>query len=325
MKIKRPFFFILTIIFGLATLYIIKDFATLIISSFFLAYMVMPIYRIVRKVIKNKGTSSFIAELIFIVIVSTVFYLAVSRLLSQITNFSSPILIEAIEKIENRTTFNNTIELDNPLTRETINSIIKIGQNIVATTPIMLINSFLLVYTVYYIVKNEEEIYDFIISIAPKDSRAQIARFIGKIDILTREVIYGYFLSAIMISMLTFVLLTILNIRFSADYALFSGITSLIPIVGSWIVPIFLSLYYILRGNYIFALIFIVYGYIATSITTMIKPIVSRNRYNIHPLLFIIGIIVGIYSFGIFGFLIGPIVFGIAQIGFEEIVYKRKI
>lgn len=283
--------------------------------------MINPLYQVIRAVIQNKSASALIAEFLFFGGLIVLVVITVNTLLSHLIGFSSPLLAE---NIENLASFNlSFIDFENPLTQETLVSLGGGVQNIAVRTPLLLIDLFLLTYITYYFLKSSDYVYESVFKIIPPSSKQSIKNFITKVNHLTKEIIYGYFLTAFMITLLTFILLTLIGIEYSVDYSLINGLMSIIPVIGNWILPLFLAFYYFFKQNYLFTIIFIIFAMSTSSLIKMIRPIISRSKYNIHPVLFIIGVIVGFYSLGFFGFLFGPIIFGVAQIGFEQ-VFKKE-
>ncbi len=87
--------------------------------------------------------------------------------------------------------------------------------------------------------------------------------------------------------------------------------------------PIFLAVSYFIQSNYLASILLIIFAVFSSSLAKLFRFIIGRSDGNIHPLLFIIGVFVGFYSLGFFGFLTGPIIFGVLQIGLEEL-FKPK-
>jgi len=284
--------------------------------------MIKPVYNLLRSVLRNKTLSAVLSEFLFFGLIIFCAVFIVNSLLSQISELSSPFLARNIFSLENQTLFNfnlSNIDFDNPLTKETISAVGSNLQQIALKTPLFMINMFLLTYITYFFVKDSKGIKNNVLKMIPAGQKENLNNFIRKVDLLTKEIIYGYFLAAIFVGLLTFVLLTLLGVTYSFDYALFSGLSSLIPVIGNWIVPLFLASYYFINKNYLISIVLTAFAFLTSSLIGMFRPIVSRNLNNIHPLIFIIGVVVGFYSFGLFGFLIGPVLFGIVQIGFQEL------
>lgn len=323
MKVKKPFFLLMSLLLFLVVILLTRHFFVILITCVFLAYIIRPLYLIIRAVIKNKPVSALISEFLFFTVLIFVVIFSVNSLFSQLVKFSSPLLAENLINFENETFLNTSlIDFENPLTKETFFSIGGGLQDFAVRTPLLLLNVFLITYVTYYFIKSGDSIYKTIIKMIPSTSSKRVKRFVKRVDTLTKEIIYGYFLTAFFITLLTFVLFTILGINYSVDFSIISGIASLIPVVGNWIIPLILSIYYLMENNYLFPIIFVTFAILTSYLITMIRPIISRKQYTIHPILFILGVIVGFYSLGFFGFLFGPIIFGIFQIGFEEVFKK---
>ncbi|MBN1923453.1 MAG: AI-2E family transporter [Nanoarchaeota archaeon] len=328
MKIKKPFFLILSLILAVIVFLLTQRYLIILITCLFLSYLIKPLYDLINSVVDNKSASAILSELIFLTTLVIVIVFVINSLLSRLVSISSPLLAENLISIENMTflTFNlSQIDFNNPLTQETLLTIGSSIQTVAARTPLLLIDLFLIIFITYYLIKGANTIYDSILRMIPQQSRKNMVRFFKKVDLITKEILYGYFLTALFIALLTFILLNILGVKYSVDYAILSGLASLIPVIGNWIFPIFLSIYFTLNHNYLIGISLLVFAILTSYLIKMFRPIISKARYNIHPILFILGVVAGFYSMGFLGFLIGPILFGILQSGFEELIKKQSI
>jgi predicted PurR-regulated permease PerM len=82
-----------------------------------------------------------------------------------------------------------------------------------------------------------------------------------------------------------------------------------VPLVGSPLGWVPACLYLLLKGHTAAALGLTAYGIVLVSGSdNVIKPLLLQGRARIHPLLGFLSILGGVLAFGVFGFLIGPVV-----------------
>ncbi|MDD4353757.1 MAG: AI-2E family transporter [Candidatus Nanoarchaeia archaeon] len=326
MKIEKPFLKILLIIVFIATLFLIKNFITLIISCFILSYLIKPLYSWINNIIKNKEASALISELLFFILIMGIFIFIINSVYYQVTNFGSPIISKFINLNESISYLNSSsvlLNLNDDITVQTFNLILEKAKEFTFKTPEMLINILLLIYITFYLIIDSEKILKSLISIIPDNSKKSINSVFLKINNLLKELSFGYFLISIFVMLFSFIFLNFMKMPLAFDYSLISAILSLIPLIGNWIIPIFISLYYIYINNPFKAILMVIFSFFLSYLIKMIRIIVNKNK-TIHPILFIIGVIVGFYSFGLLGFIIGPVLFGIIQISIEEVIGRQK-
>jgi predicted PurR-regulated permease PerM len=325
-KIKKPFLNILLIILSVISLFIIKDFITLLLTGIILSYLIKPVYRWINNIINNNSASALISELLFFIAVLGIFIFIINIIYYQIANFGSPIISQFID-LESLSGLNESdvlIDLNDDITVQTFNIIAEKAKEYIFKTPEILINILLLIYITFYFIIDSEKIYAAILKLIPETSKESIKSVFLKINNLLKELSSGYFLISIFVMLFSFIFLNFIKMPSAFDYSFLSAIFSLIPLIGNWIIPVFISFYYIYLNNYFKALLTIIFSFFLSYLIKMIRIIVNKNK-TIHPILFIIGVIAGFYSFGFLGFIIGPVLFGVIQIGIEEIAGRQKI
>jgi len=99
---------------------------------------------------------------------------------------------------------------------------------------------------------------------------------------------------------------------------------AIIPGIGSPLVWLPAGIYLISTGEAGRGVGVLIYGaLVVSSIDNVLKPIILRGAARIHPLLGFLSIIGGILSFGILGFLIGPIILSLLLSGFR--IYRMDL
>jgi predicted PurR-regulated permease PerM len=326
MKIQKPFLKIMLVVLFILSLILIKNFITLMLTCFILSYLIKPFYRLINTFIKNKSASALISELIFFILIVIIFLFIINSFYYQVTNFGSPIISQFFDFNNSLSELNSSnilIDLNNDVTVQTFNIILEKAKEYTFKTPELLIKILLLIYITFYFILYSNKIYEIILKLIPEPSRKSINSIFLKINNLLKDLSFGYFLISIFVMLFSFIFFNFIKMPLAFDYSLISAIFSLIPLVGNWIIPVFVSLYFIYLKNYINAIIVIIFSLFLGYLIKMIRIIVNKNK-TIHPILFIIGVIIGFYSFGILGFIIGPVLFGVIQIGFEEIMGRQK-
>ncbi|VVB74234.1 AI-2E family transporter [Candidatus Tiddalikarchaeum anstoanum] len=320
MENKKTVFSIFTLILGILLFIITGRFIIIILTSIFISFLIRPLYKLVKKAIKNSTISAVVSELLTLSLIFYITFFVFNSVYYQIKLLGSSFITETLFNV-NESLFNNSANLDfnNLLTLETFNNSLSFLQSVITNTPLLILDIFLIIFLSYYFIKDSELIQDTILNMIPARHKEPIIRFLKRSKSISEEILYSYFLTALFVGLLLFILLNMLNVHFSLDYAIFAAIASLFPIIGTWIVPVFLAIYFFFRSNYFVGVILLIYAVLIVYITNVFRFIIKRTHEKVHPLLFIMGVFVGFYSLGFLGFLTGPIIFGILQIGFEEV------
>lgn len=90
--------------------------------------------------------------------------------------------------------------------------------------------------------------------------------------------------------------------------ALLTAFASIIPLVGTALIWVPVSVYFLIMGEWVNALILLGYGGIIISqCDNLIRFILQKKMANIHPLITIFGVVAGLPIFGFMGIIFGPL------------------
>lgn len=170
---------------------------------------------------------------------------------------------------------------------------------------------FILVCSVFYFVRDGNKCLDFIRSFVPDDSKNFFDNTIKSIESVLKSIFYGHFLTSVIIGIFGCIGYSILGYPFGIFLGVLTGILQLIPVFGPW--PIYWALFFIdvASGNYVRAVIVLLFGFFLSTVDMYIRPALSSHYADIHPLILLIGFLAGPLVYGVVGFIIGPLVLGI--------------
>lgn len=142
-----------------------------------------------------------------------------------------------------------------------------------------------------------------------------------------KQIIYSIFLTAMIAGILSFPIYLFFGVPYSSIMAVSTGILSIIPMVGGWLIYIPAGIYLVLTGDLVWAGIFVAMClvFISTVPDVVVRPIVAGMSKEIGVLPLIIGFIAGLSAFGTMGIILGPVII-ISTMGFlDRFVFPKKI
>ena len=180
---------------------------------------------------------------------------------------------------------------------------------------------FLGTFVALYLVTRAEDIKNFASGIA--DPR--IVTYFRYLDALLRQIVYSIFLTALFTGLLSYGVYYAFALPFAGLLAALTGVLTLIPIVGGWLVYAPMTGYlYFAHGAAKAAFFFITCVAVLSVLPDLvIRPLVASfsGRVPVVPLL--IGFIAGTASLGAKGILLGPIII-FAALGFVRIFVRGE-
>ena len=285
---------------------IISPFLIVLISAFILAYLVKPIYDWLSKYL-HKKISAFICILIILLIIIVPLAGIVGGLLNQAKNVViSPEFQNILQGITKYPVLEK-LEIYFPLLLEKgTNMVISLLSSALSYLPSLFLTIVLLTLSMYYFLVDWDIFSKDLKKYIPEKNKEKT---VEEISDTTRAIVYGMFLVALIQFVVAAIGFYLIGIKF---YFLLPSIIfflAFIPSVGPAFVWVPLALYYILVGNWTTAIILIIFGLILSYFfDAFLRARIFGSRAKVNPLLMLIGILGGIYLFGIFGFIIGPLI-----------------
>lgn len=343
-KDNKWFFLGLLAVVGILSFFIIRPFGTAIISGAVLAYIFYPLYRFLQRKIKSKTSSALIVSVVMILMITIPPFF----ILNHVTQEAYSIYYSAREQIEGVEAYQETkasiiLDLEEILKNEKAKDYLiktlkdavvylttKVS-NIILSLPQILLKIIVAIFTSYYLLKNGKELMHRIIKATPLSlkHRQQIVKNFGAV---VYAVIFGSLIVALIQGLLGTIGFFLFGVSGAVSWGMVMAFFALIPFVGTWIVWLPAGLLMIAQGylNSTPSLIWkgvglLIYGLvIISSVDNILKPLLVAGKGKIHPILALLGVIGGLFVFGLIGIIIGPIILGLFQT-LVSIFEKEKI
>jgi predicted PurR-regulated permease PerM len=299
-------------------------------GAFILFALFLPLYKIfINKFKINKNLSAILIIIITVLIVLVPSYFIISRSYTEIVNFvdRKDIIIDQIESFEEKFPMLNISEkieefIPN-ITDWTISVIFSNFNNVMKILVTLLIMYFLLFYLLVY----NKELYKILKEFLPFNDKNS--------SILAKEfkrITYATLITTGLVAIFQGLLLSLgfwfFNIKGAVIWGVVAAILSFLPVLGVPLIWIPFAFVYFLRNDLFVAIGLIVLGLIINYSEYFMRPYFQRKIGDLHPLVSIIGIFIGISAFGFVGIVIGPLMLSYFMLTFkmfkEEYLVSNK-
>lgn len=214
------------------------------------------------------------------------------------------ILPDSLEK-----TFTNFFENFSSLIGELLGKGLKnTSIKVIKKVPNALMITIISIISCYLMLIDKENIQKFIIKQLPK-------KYSDKFNIVKSgigDAVFGYIRAQLIIMCLIATVCFIGLLILKAPYALFIavviGIIDALPVFGSGFILWPWALYNVIIGNYGLSIGLIIIYIVILFTRQFIEPKILGKQIGIHPLATLMSIYVGLQLFGVFGFIIGPVI-----------------
>lgn len=190
-----------------------------------------------------------------------------------------------------------------------LSSVVKSGSiNFVSKVPSAVMFLIISIIATFFFMKDRYEIEKFAVKRCP----TPIIAIFNKLKLHTFGALLGYFKAQLMLMCCTGFICTVVLTVLGSPYALLMGliisIIDALPVFGSGFILWPWAVWNLISGNYGFAVGLVINYLIVLLTRQMLEPKFVGEQIGIHPLVTLFSIYVGLKVFGVFGFIIGPII-----------------
>jgi len=326
-KIMSSIIFVVLVVLSFL---LIKPILLSIIVGFILAFIFMPLHTWFSKKINSKYISaSIMCILLTLVIFLPVWFLTPIiikqsfdiYLISQKTDFVTP-LKNFFPSFFASDDFSAEIgsAIYSFVTKMT-NFVTNALSQIILNFPTLLLKFVVVFFTFFYVLIDKDKIILYIKSLLPFSKDVEKKLFDYSKDI-TSSVIYGQVIIGLLQGVIVGLGLFIFKVPNALFLTLLASLAGVFPIIGTTIVWLPVTIYLFIAGNTFSAAGVGIFGIISNTVDNILRPIFVSKRAKMHPLLILIGMVGGLFLFGIVGFILGPLI--IAYILTIIEIYRNK-
>jgi predicted PurR-regulated permease PerM len=180
-------------------------------------------------------------------------------------------------------------------------------QFIISQISSLVASTIIIVFLLYFMLINNKTMESYFIELLPfKDENRDDV--IKKIDVMVRSNAIGIPLLAIIQGIVAMTGYWAAGVPSPVMFGLFTGIATIIPVVGTGLVWVPIVVYLALTGNWIATVGLLAYCLIILiNIDNLIRLILQKKMADTHPLITVFGVILGLKFFGFWGIIFGPL------------------
>lgn len=211
-------------------------------------------------------------------------------------------------------------------TPENLSSLPKLGGNILqslgASIYSLMINSLFALFILFYMLYNYESFEIMVKEILPfKEENKQILGEETKMIIQANAI--GIPLLAIIQGVFAYIGYIFFGVENAMLYAILTGFASIIPILGTAIVWVPIALSLLLMGDVGGGVGMAAYGFVVIGgVDNIARFLLQKVLADIHPLITIFGVLIGIPMFGFWGVIFGPLLLSLFVLFFN--MYRHE-
>lgn len=310
--------------------FLLKPILLSIIVGIILAFIFNPLYDLLHKFTKSKNLSaSLMCFLLILLIVLPLWFLTPTLIKQSIKIYTSSQQIDFVTPIKNifpslfaSEEFSAEIgSIIHSFVTKMTNALMNSLSQLILNFPGLFLQFLVVFFTFFFVLRDKEQLIAYIKSLLPFSKDIETKLFESSKGI-TSSVIYGQVIIGIIQGLIVGLGFFIFGVPNALILTLLASLAGIFPIIGTTLIWIPVIIYLFIAGNTFPALGVAIFGVISSSIDNFIRPIIVSKRTKIHSSLILIGMIGGLFFFGILGFILGPLILAYLLIILE--IYRNK-
>ena len=315
------FLFIIAILLAISLVVLIPVLDMLLLGAM-IAYGIRPIAKKIQLKIKFSSISTLISIIIVVIPLILLFAYTISVIMSLSHSFvssnhisidlnQSPNMINSYLPPEIQSFASAITTMINQIINDGLKMVFSYLVDLIKSLPMVMLQIFVLLFSIFYFVRDGHKIKEYLFPLIPEEKQEFFSHMIGEIKIVLKSIFYGHFLTGVVIGTIGAIGFFLLGYEYALFLGILTGISQLIPVAGPWTVYMVLFISDILSGNYIRAIIVLLFGFGLSLSDIYIRPALTSHYVDIHPLILLVGFLSGPIVFGLVGFILGPLILGI--------------
>jgi predicted PurR-regulated permease PerM len=318
---------LLLVILGLFV-YMIHEVIVAIIAGVVLAAYLVPFQVWVEGRLRNSTvTAILVITLVIVPLVAILTYswMEISDTAEYLSDNRDSVAAEITEALQ-RLPYGQDLEVREDMARwvaQAANRSRAIVEELQETLDILVLSIAVFLFTVFYLLTDHERIVGYLRSKVPGRYLPLAEQITASIRYVTYGALYATFLTQIVKSLIVLAMNLIWNVPLAAVLALASFFIGFLPIVGSWSIYVPTAIYVmVFRDDVLGGVLMLLIGLVGNTliISMYLRPRIAASKSRVLNFYWMfIALVTGVYTFGLIGIIIGPILIGALKAAFESV------
>lgn len=308
--------------------YMVRDVVVAVIAGVVLAVYLVPFQQWAERHLRSRTLTAIVV--IVLVIVPLVAILAYSWVeISHAAGYLSENRADVAARMTTalqRLPFLEGVVVQDDLSRwvaAAANQSTEIVDEIQGALDILVLSVSVFLFTVFYVLTDHAGIARYIVGRVPGRYRPLMDRIQASVSTVAYGALYATFLTQILKAGIVLAMNLIWDVPLALVLAIAAFFIGFLPVVGSWSVYLPVAIYLmVFRDNVVGGVLMLLIGLLGNTIlvSMYLRPkIAAEKSGELNFYWMFIALVTGVYTFGLVGIIIGPILIGLLKAVFESI------
>lgn len=310
-----PVFLVLALLALLGATIIAWRYLAAIVLAMTLAYLLHPLYARLERVLPRKGPAALVVSLLVAVLIfgplvwlALLFVDDVARIVRSIEGRDDieqrvSGLLESLGVPESRVD-----DLGARIVEEAAQYLQAAVVPLATLATEMLVSFVVFFILLFFLLKDGQAFVDYLAHVLPAPE-ADVRRMLGRVGGRVKAIVYGTIMVSFVQGILGGIGWWVLGLPAPIFWGVMILVLSLIPVLGAFIIFIPAAIWSFAQGNVFTGVALLVLNFALVGLVDdALRPILIGHRSGVHPGLILIGVVGGLFVFGLIGFILGPLV-----------------
>ncbi len=163
------------------------------------------------------------------------------------------------------------------------------------------------IFIFFFAMRDKDALISYIRSLLPFSKSVEDKLFESSKSI-TFSVIYGQVVVGILQGVIAGIGFFIFGVPNSLVLTLIACVAGILPFLGPFIVWVPVVVYLFVVGDDFSGFGVMIFGVIASTLDNFLRPMIISRRTHIHSSIILVGMVGGLFMFGVIGFILGPLI-----------------
>ncbi len=309
---------------------IIRPVAMSILFGILLAYIFYPIYKWFLSKFKSENLSAFLICIGLIVIILLVIWLIFNSLANQAIDLYFSLQNSNLENaigeilptfLSTEISANLAGSLNSFISNMLASSLSKFT-SLILNLPVIMLQLFIVIFVFFFSLRDGKKGVEYMRSLSHLGKETQ-EKFFKQFKDITNSVLLGQIIIGIAQGIIAGIGYFIFGVPNALILTILTMFVGIIPLIGPWLVWLPVDIYLFMAGRTGAGIGLLIYGLVIISwIDVFIRPLMVSRKTEINSAIVIIGMLGGLFVFGVLGLIIGPLVLAYVLLVIE--LYRKK-
>jgi len=306
---------ILIVLLSVLTFLVVKPVLLSVIGGLILAYALMPVYKKILRLVKYKNLAAALVSVIVLAIIIVPLWIFAPVVIHEsfqffqisksidLTNFISSILPNSSPRVQSQlaAAISNAFSEVSSLI---VNSLV----GFLLDFAVVFVHIFVIAFVFFFALRDSSKLKEFVSGLSPINKSKEVI-LVKQFKDITQSIIYGQIVVGLIQGILAGVGLLLFGVPNALILTVIATMLSIIPLIGPGILYLPITIYLIINGNPWVAVGYLTYNLIiVSSLDNFIRAHLVARKSKISPVIALIGMIGGLFIFGILGLILGPLI-----------------